>query len=367
MAYTFELNNARKDDNFVSGQITSKSPVVEIFSAMVEGKDVAQFGAKADKAVNYIKELNSKASMGDFSAAAELNSIRRFAIEPKLLQELKLLSIFGDYTPLGYDESAEIEVYDFAGIRAERQASGQDVPFATPRKKRVPITTQTISGGYAIDYRRAALGDMTRENEGMEQTRIAIRNNAIAYIYKTIYDTIKNTTGVKYHFEDAGLTKANLDSLLAKVRRIGKPAITGDYALVSQINAFLGYSGTTPAVTGISQKAMDEINSTGLIGMYNGSVITELPNGYEYTKLNAKGDNFETILPTGVGFVTPTGGTYGSAIKSVTRGGLTSFTGNDVTTGTIMTRFDLEVGTKVVPGREHEIAMFADKNLTLFA
>ena len=31
--------------------------------------------------------------------------------------------------------------------------------------KRMPIATTTISGGYAVDYRKAALGDMSDENE----------------------------------------------------------------------------------------------------------------------------------------------------------------------------------------------------------
>ena len=58
--YTFELNNERKDANFASGRVSTKSPVVEIFSAMRDGKDLAPFGRKADQAANYIKELNSK-------------------------------------------------------------------------------------------------------------------------------------------------------------------------------------------------------------------------------------------------------------------------------------------------------------------
>lgn len=39
MSYTFELNNERKDANFVSGKINGKSAIVEIFSAMRDGKD----------------------------------------------------------------------------------------------------------------------------------------------------------------------------------------------------------------------------------------------------------------------------------------------------------------------------------------
>ena len=48
MSYTFELNNERKDANFVSGKIKSKSPVVEVFSAMKNEKDVLSFGKKGD-------------------------------------------------------------------------------------------------------------------------------------------------------------------------------------------------------------------------------------------------------------------------------------------------------------------------------
>ena len=73
MSYTFELNNERRDANFVSGKINGKSAVVEIFSAMTEGKDLSRFGKKADVAANYIMELNNKAAAGDMMAVSELN------------------------------------------------------------------------------------------------------------------------------------------------------------------------------------------------------------------------------------------------------------------------------------------------------
>ena len=41
MSYTFELNNERRDANFVSGKINGKSADVEIFSALANGKDCA--------------------------------------------------------------------------------------------------------------------------------------------------------------------------------------------------------------------------------------------------------------------------------------------------------------------------------------
>ena len=365
MSYTFELNNERKDANFVSGKINGKSAVVEIFSAMVNGKDLAPFGKKADVAAKYIMDLNSKAASGDLTAVSELNEIRRFVMEPVLAQEIKLLSIFGNYQNIGYNESCEVEVPTYANTGANIQALGQDVTFPTIRRKRYPITTTTISGGYAVDYRKAALGDMSDENQLQEQVRIQIRNKAAKYVVETVYNAIKNATGVKYFFEGAGLTKTGVDEVLAKVRRFGKPTVAGDYALISQFNGFAGYQGVTPTVNGISRTIMDEIHQTGLMGMYNGAILTEIPNPYDLTTLNADGDNFETLLPAGLGFVIPAGGT--SPIYTVTRGGLTSFSGNDVTTGTLLTRYDLEVGCLVVKGREYEIALLHDTNLDTLA
>ena len=87
MEYSFELNNAKRDDTFSTGKVNAKSPVVEVFSAMVNGEEIGKFGKKADIAAKYIMDLGNKASLGDQSAISELNEIRKFVIQPKLLQE----------------------------------------------------------------------------------------------------------------------------------------------------------------------------------------------------------------------------------------------------------------------------------------
>lgn len=365
MSYTMELNNERKDANFVSGKINGKSAIVEIFSAMRDGKDLAPYGKKADVAAKYIMELNEKASNNDLSAISELNELRRFSMQPVLLQEIKLLGIYGNYKPIGYNESCEIEIPEFANLSANEQALGQDVKFPVIRKKRVPISTITISGGYAVNYRKAALGDMSDENELQDQVRVQIRNKAAKYVVDTVYKAIKNATGVKYFFEGSGLTKTGVDGVISKVRRFGKPTVSGDYALISQFNGFAGYQGVTPTVNGISEAVMNEIHNTGLMGVYNGTTLSEIPNAYDMTTLTADGTNFETMLPAGLGFVMPTGGQ--SPIYTVTRGGLTSISGNDITTGQLISRFDLEVGCLVVPGQEFRVGMVHDTNLDSLA
>lgn len=360
---TYELNNLHKDADVFSGKFNKTSPVVEIFSAMVNGESLDKFGAAADKAVKYIKELGSRAENGDWNAVAELNTLRRFVIESPVMEEIRLLSVFGNFQSVGFDETIEREVYRHVGERSREQAAGGDVVFPAIHKERYPVGTTTISGGYAVDYRRVALGDMSKENEGMAQVRTDMMNRAKLYVVNKVYDAIKNATGVKYTCELAGLTKTGVDGVIKNVRRFGRPTVIGDYAVLSQFNDWAGYVGSinNNTITGISEKAMNELQANGLLGMYNGTVLAEMPNPYNLHEMNADGTNFETLLPAGLAFVLPAGSD--SPVASWTRGGLTSFTGNNVKTGKIETRFDLEVAVDVAKGEEYKIGTIYDSQI----
>lgn len=363
MNTTYELNNLRKDSDYLNREMRATSVVAEVFSAMVKGNEVGAIKG-ADKAVKYIKELGSRAENGDFGAVAELNTLRRFVIETPLLQEMKLLGIFGSYQAVGWDETIEREIYKHVGEKSREQAESGDVVFPAIVKETYPVPTFTVSGGYAVDYRRVALGDMSKENEGMEQVRIDIRNKAMRAIVLKVYEAIHNATGVKYAFENAGLTKAGVDGVLTKIRRFGRPTVIGDYAILSQFTPWAGYVGSinSNTVTGISEAQMNEIAQNGLLGMYNGAVLAEIENPYDETTLNAAGTDFETMLPAGLGFIVPTGAK--SPIATYTRGGLTSFTGNNVKNGKIESRFDLSCGIDVAKGQEYKIGMFLDSNIS---
>jgi hypothetical protein len=360
----YEMNNARKDSEIYGGRVEKTSPVVEVFSAMVNGESLDKFGKVADKAVNYIKDLGDKAENGDTGAIAELNTIRRFVVEGDVMEEMNLLSIFGSYTSVGFDETVEREVeQNYTGERSRLQANNGDVVFPITTTEIYTVPTFTVSGGYAVDYRRVAKGDMSKENRGLAQVKTDILNNAKKEIINRVYKAIKNATGVKYTFEGAGLTKSGVDGVLLDVRRNGRPTVIGDYSLISQFTPWVGYVGTigSNTITGISQKVMDEIAANGAVAQYNGAVLTEMKNPYNKFKLTADGKNYETLLPAGLGFVLPTGGD--SPIATYTRGGLTSFTGNDVHTGKILTRFDIEVGVDVAKGQEDKIGLLYDTNI----
>jgi len=363
-SFEVELNNARKDGDFHVTQIAETSPIVEVFSAMVDGKDIpknTKDGRKIDTngCVERIKELNTAAAAGDMKAHAELNTLRKYNAEPKLLEEVKFtLGLFGQYQALGYDETPEVEAYSIEGEKSRFQSPNGDVVFPIAAKEKYQVPTKAISGGHVVDYRKALFGDMTRENELISQIKTDIRNKATLYCVVKLYNQIKNAVGVKFINEAAGITKVAVDTVNSNVRRFGRTNILGDYAMVSQLNGWAGYQGTNPAVAGVSEAVMERIRKDGVIDWYNGSFVVELPNQYDLTALNAAKDNFNTILPTSLLWFLPNG--QRPIIRTFTRGGLTSFSGNDIPTGKIITRFDLEIALDLEKGSEHKIGLISD-------
>ena len=360
MSYTFEMNNVHQDvDN---PQIKRTSPVVEVFSAMVNGKELPHFADSktADEAVSYIKNLASKASVGDMSAAAELNQIRREVIEPAVLEEMKLLQLFGSYQQLGAGDTIEREIWNVGSDAARIQALNGDVRVPMHNAIRYTVAPINISAGYQVDYRTLADGDAARENLAMQNVRTEMLNLATDYVCKKVYQAIKGATGVKYFAEVAGLTDSALDGVVQKVRRFGPTSILGAYAVVSQINNFVPYSNGT--VTGISDAVMEEIRKNGLVLNYKGSIVREIPAPYNLTRLNAAGNDFATMVPEGLLFVLPNG--VQSPVATWSVGGLTSFTGNDVSTGRLLTRYDLTIAADVAKGQEYRIGLLNDTNIT---
>lgn len=362
---TFEMNSIRKDRDFCNIQINSKSPVVEVFSRMVKGTDLQSLDRNiVNRSVKFIKELAEKAKNGDLGSACEINNIRRIVIEPEIMKEIKLLSFFGQYKNLAYGESIEMEVYSHEGEKSRFQALNGDAPFPAVVRKKYPITSEVISGGFACDYRAMSIGDMQRENECMEQICVDIRNKATKYVIEKVYQRIKEATGVKYAAEAAGITKTALDNIIKNIRRFGKVSLIGDYSVVSQVNDFAPFTSASPSFTGLADVAMEEIRKTGLLNFYNGCAVLEMPNAFDINHITDgnSGKNFMTVLPEGMLFIIPNG--TNSPVQTFTRGGLTSFTGNDVATGQVLSRFDLEIAADVAKGQEYKIGIIKDSNLS---
>lgn len=364
MSYTIELNNAKRDDTLFTNKFKPTSKVVEIYSALVDGKDTSKYGKETDKTVDYVKSLGAGIANGDGKAMAELNTLRKYSIEPVLMKEFKLFDVFGTYKALGFDESIEVESEEYIGEKSRVQALNADVVFPAYKKEKYAVGTKTISGGWATDYRKLLLGDMSVENEGKAQTRLDIMNKAKRLVLETAFAATKKAD-INYGFEGAGLTKAGVDNVLKNVRRLGRDtSVIGTYGILSQFTPWAGYNPELTYDTtrwGISEKDLIDLRNMGLLGGYNGAALVEIENPYDFTARTTDGKNFGDMLPDGLALVLARG--VKSPINMWTRGGLTTFTGNDVSTGHVLSRFDMEFAVDVTKGREYLIGTLHDTNL----
>ena len=117
---------------------------------------------------------------------------------------------------------------------------------------------------------------------------------------------------------------------------------------------------------GKDKKLLDEIADNGIVGSYNGAILSEIANGYNFNKLTADGKNYDTILPAGLAFVTPAAPIGGVApVQTFSIGGMTSMSGNNVATGEVLTRYDLKIAAGVAD--PSAIAVINDTNLSTIA
>lgn len=358
--YEINMSNAQADVN--TGRVKQNSKIVEVFSALSAGKRPEVDDKTLDKSVATIKELSSKAIDGDNAARSEINSIIRFSIEPRLLEVVRLFDFMGTYRRIGYNEAPMMKTYGYESIDSRFQASSSDVPFAAVNWREYPIGTQTISAGFAVDYRELQNGNFDGNiREGMNQVQIDMQNKMTYYVMAVLYNALKNAKGVKHFAEDNGITKTAVDNMLKSMRRYGKVNIAGDYSVVSQFNDFAGFKRfSADEIRYANNIVAEEIRQTGLVSMYNGAFVTELPNAINWTQLNKDGTDYDLYMPQGLLFFLPRGSV--SPLQVFLRGGLTTMTGDDIVTRQHLTRFDMEFGAGVAEGMEDQIGLISDTN-----
>ncbi len=360
MNTTIELNNLHRSECDVKSPNAMKR-VAEICSALFAGRDVTAYGKDVDMVAAKLKALGSAAVENNSKAIAELNTIVKFIIQPNLLKSIEVFSKLGSYHKIGFNDQAHVNTYTYEGIDARWQAAHGDVAFGKKVWKRYPITTQTISSGMAIDYRELQSGNFDGSMaEEISQVQIDMNNKAVAYVLYVLHSALKNNTdSVKFYEEyDTTPTQTAVDNMIKNIRRMGKVTIAGDFSVLSDICDFNGYKTVgSESVPFFSDTQVTEIAKAGLNGWYKGASLVEIPNPYNLTKPLADKSGFETYYDADKLYFIPYGTT--SPLNIFRRGGITTMSGNDVETGAVKTRFDLEIGADVVKGREYEIGMLA--------
>lgn len=358
-----ELINPVRDNVQITDEVKFKK-LVEICSTLFSGDDAGKYGKQKDAVVKKLMSLGENAANGDYKARAEINTVVKFMIEPKLLEAMRIYDFLGNYHQLQYHEYPKVKTYNYEALDARVQAANSDVTFANRNWMEYPVATRTISAGMVIDYRELASGNFDGTiAEEAAQVQIDMNNKGIAYVLGVLKNALsKNTKYVSNYAEyESNPTKTLVDDMIKKIRRMGKVAILGDYSVLSVVCDWNGYRTVEETkIPFFSQTQVDEIAKTGLNGFYNGAALVELANPYNYTKPLPDKKGFETYYADDELYFTASG--HKSPLNIFRRGGITTMSGADVETGTFKTRFDMELGADVVKGREFEIGLLAKQS-----
>lgn len=347
-----ELNSAQK-----SKDMRNKEGV-EIFSAVCSGKDLTKYGKKVDKVLSYMKNLGEKAVGGDLKAQAEINAIREIQIESPLLKRINLFNYMGDFQSVPYDTELRYKVSQLQGKKSGEQANSGSFAFPTQTWAEGTFSTKTITGGMAVDYRQEATMNTDSIAQANEQVITDMFNQMFYDVVFNMYNTVSQLAaagGLTVFSEAAGINQAVVDDAIRLIRRWGNVTISGDYSVISQMQAFIGFDVVPAAPAGTvqySEAVMEEIRRTGLLQSYRGANVVEIPNSYNLTRVNQTaglGGNtpfFETYMPDGLLFLTPSG-VGASPLQVGVKGGVTSMAGSDVNLRLNVQRFDIEFGKLV--------------------
>lgn len=360
---SFALANPVRDNVAITDEAKFKK-MVEICSALFSGNDADKYGKEKDAVVRQLAKLGQEAENGSSRAKAEINTIVKFLIEPKLLEAMKVFDFLGNYHELKYHEQPKVKTYNYEGLDARLQAANSDVAFAGRNWIEYPVSTRTISSGMVIDYRELASGNFDGTiAEETAQVQTDMNNKAVGYVLGVLKNAIaSNTKYVKfYDTYTTNPTQTQVDGMVKKMRKMGKVSILGDYGILSGICDWNGYKTVgSDVLPFFSPSQVEEMAKAGLNGFYKGSSLVELANPYNFTKPLADKSAFETYYSDEELYFTAAGNK--SPLNIFRRGGITTMQGTDVETGTIKTRFDMEIGADVTRGREFEIGLIAKQS-----
>ena len=282
------------------------------------------------------------------------------------MKRLNILDFMGEKINVGYDEVIKYKVYNLEGKMSNWQAVNGSFPFATYTYNTRTMDTGNITGGILIDHREFMSGNCDAIQTLNEQTVTDMMNKVFYKVQMDLYNAFKvaKGNGKIVNFEESdGITKTAVDSVLKRAKRFGNTTITGDYSVVSQLEDLAGFKVDATGGVRFSEAVMEEIRKTGLLKMYKGTPIVEIPNAFNFTKLTEDGKFFDTYLPEGLLYFLVNGAL--SPLKIGFKGGLQSMAGQDINLRADVIRYDLEMGTAVIDEYLPSMGLVSDTNFSV--
>lgn len=328
-------------------EISKDSRFIKVLAAQAANKPVEP--KDVEEAAQICKELAEDIGANGHLIAQTI----AYAVNELQTGELDFLNRIADIKNVGYNDKAMFNV-KLGGVKAFIQAKGSTTARSYVADKQVTLDTEEISARPAInivDLRagRVNMADLIRE-ANKEMTIMKLKK-----IEQVFHDAVDDF-GSPYYGTGTGIVKATLDAQIAYFARLGPVTLLGDRAAVSQLAGVTGMvmnSGTnTDAFTQRSDGMIDEFNSNGFIGRYNGCAVIAMQNGY-------RDDETTPILDPNWIYIIPGGMTGDSRnLKVVNEGTLQSMSAQNIDDLTYEVRLDQWFGAAVVKGKKPTIGAY---------
>ena len=162
-------------------------------------------------------------------------------------------------------------------VKAYVQAKGSTTARNIVANKQILLDTVEISARPVMNLielatKQVQMSDLIRE----AKDRMLAAQYSI--VQRVINDGVQNWA-TPYYGTGTGVVKATLDPMINFWKRIGRVVVMGDIEILGKISELTGFTASTTTKE-FSDELINEHNTNGFLGVYNGAQIVALTNPY---------------------------------------------------------------------------------------
>lgn len=333
--------------------VSKKSRIVQVFS---------QAYLNPNKEMNETLKSDFKASLAHIKELAqdiknpqsrhELSEIMTYIIDSMIWFRTNYLDIIGDVQRTGLTERPQFK-YRTQQVEAYWQAvtstaDASRIGFAYEPLKYEALSAIPIAEWIELADGRYDFGMMIDDVLNQFDIKIAQK------VQNTLYSAMQGLPSPNYAAGN-GIEQATFDKLLNAMQRFGGScAIVGDYEALQKLPNLTEINGK------ISDNIVDEVNRSGVIGIYKGAQVVKLVNPY----VGLTG--FDTALNKGYIYIVPNVRPDMKTLKIWFPGGIDSMSEQQFEDKSYRMRFDQFMGAGVVGADKvrQPIAVYEDTTLS---
>ncbi len=263
------------------------------------------------------------------------------------------LTHVADVKNVGYGEKATFQVRQ-EGIRAFIQAKGATTTRSKVAYRQVTMDTIAISARpminmYELKTGRVQMADLVKD------AAYEMQLLQLEYIQGVLHGAA-TTWANPFYGTGTGVVKSVLNPMIQHWMRTGGVALMGDISVVSKLAEMTGFTAGT-GTQQFSPTVIDEMNRTGMIGMYYGANVVRMINPYRH-------DNVTPVLDIGHLYVLPAAASVDlRPLKVVFEGDVMSMESTHIDDLAYEVRLDQFFGAGIIIGKTPSLSVYVDDSM----